>query len=107
MSISEQQQIIIYGASVEELLSVKEFIQRDRIRFGEQNGEFELREKPSRLILPDNKGIYLQKGQPWEYPFAVFNGAETVRRSSFTFHVDHLIGLGARKWSRKWTEAAT
>ena len=50
MSSTEQQQIIIYGASEEELMKVKGFIRQEMIRFSEQAVEFEFHDTPPRLI---------------------------------------------------------
>ena len=69
MSTNEQQRIIIYGASKEELMRVKGFISQERICFGEQAVGFEFHDTPPRLIWADIDGVYLKDGQPWEYPF--------------------------------------
>ena len=69
MSPLKQQQIVISGASADELMRVKGFIQFEIIRFGEQPAEFKLQEAPPRLIWAGSSGIYLKDGQPWAYPF--------------------------------------
>ena len=69
MSTTEQQRIIIYGASEEELMGVKGFIRQEMIRFSEQAVGFEFHNTPPRLIWADIDGVYLKDRQPWEYPF--------------------------------------
>ena len=101
MSTSEQQQIIIYGASVEELMSVKRYIQREMIRFGGQNDEFELLEVPPRLTWAEIKGIYLKDGQPWAYPF----NRVTEKFPNIRIEVDYLVDTQIKRTSFGLTES--
>jgi len=101
MSTTEQQRIIIYGASEEELMEVKGFISQEMIRFGEQAVGFEFYNTPPRLIWADIDGVYLKDGQPWEYPFnRVIQKFPSVR-----IMVDYNDGEGLKKASYGVTEA--
>jgi hypothetical protein len=93
MSTTEQQQIIIHGTSAEELMSVQRFIQREMIRFGEQNDEFKLLEVPPRLIWAEIKGIYLRDGQPWAYPF----NRVVEKFPNIRVEVDYLVDTQIKK----------
>ena len=100
MSTTEQQ-LIIYGASEEELMEVKRFIRREMIRFGEQVVEFEFRQHPPRLVWATIDGVYLKDGQPWEYPFnRVIQKFPSIRIS-----VDYHDGSAMKKASYGVTEA--
>tara|TARA_B100000959_G_C14958997_1_gene614964 strand:+ start:139 stop:1668 length:1530 start_codon:yes stop_codon:yes gene_type:complete len=69
MSTAGQQQIIIYSASEEKLIRVKEFIRREIIHFGKQAVRFVFYDKPPRLISTNIDELYLKEGRPWCYPF--------------------------------------
>lgn len=101
MSSTEQQRIIIYGASEEELMGVKGFIRQEMIRFSEQAVGFEFHNTPPRLIWADIDGVFLKDGQPWEYPFnRVIQKFPSVR-----IMVDYHDGEGLKKASYGVTEA--
>jgi hypothetical protein len=101
MSTTEQQRIIIYGASEEELMGVKGFIRQEMIRFSEQAVGFEFHNTPPRLIWADIDGVYLKDGQPWEYPFN-----RVIRKfPSIRISVDYHDGEELKKVSYGVTEA--
>ena len=101
MSTTEQQRIIIYGASEEELMGVKGFIRQEMIRFGEQAVGFEFHDTPPRLIWADIGRVYLKGGQPWEYPFnRVIQKFPSVR-----IMVDYHDGKRLKKASYGMTDA--
>jgi len=100
MSTTEQQRIIIYGASEEELMGVKGFIRQEMIRFSEQAVGFEFHNTPPRMIWADIDGVYLKDGQPWEYPFnRVIQKFPSIRIS-----VDYHDGSAMKKTSYGVTE---